>query len=94
MPVLRLKEIMQEKEISRDEISKALNVSMATISSISSGKVLPSIKFTLQLAEFLDVDIREMFISTKGTLITQSEIEESKKLMERALKIMNGNLVN
>ena len=92
MLVLRLKEIMQEKEISREEISKALDVSMATISSISSGKVLPSIKFTLQLAEFLDVDIREMFNQTKGGLYTQSELKEAIENIERGLDYIKNKI--
>ena len=90
MSTLRLKEIMLEKQVSREDISKALNVSMATISSISSGKVLPSIKFTLKLAEFLDVDIREMFVPTKGTTNTQSEMDELKKILTEGLRILNG----
>jgi transcriptional regulator with XRE-family HTH domain len=94
MLVLRLKEIMQEKEISREEISKALDVSMATISSISSGKVLPSIKFTMQLAEFLDVDIREMFNQTKGGIYTQNELKEATENIERGLDFIRKTIYN
>lgn len=86
MTVLRLKEIMKEREISRDEIANALDVSSATISGISTGKVMPSIKFTLQLAEYLDVDIREMFNQTKGGVITHQELGESIALIEKGLE--------
>lgn len=88
MIVLRLKEIMKEKGISRDEIATALGVSSATISGISTGKVMPSIKFTLQLAEYLDVDIREMFNQTKGGVITQQELNESIALIANGLELL------
>jgi transcriptional regulator with XRE-family HTH domain len=90
MAVLRLKEIMNQKGVSREELAHKVEVSMTTISNISSEKNLPTINLLMAIAEALDVDIREMFVSTRGTMIAQSEIEESKRLMEKALQIMNG----
>jgi transcriptional regulator with XRE-family HTH domain len=92
MAVLRLKEIMNQKGISREELAQKVDVSMTTISNISSEKNLPTINLLLAIAEALDVDIREMFVSTRGTMISQSEIEESKRLIETALKIMKNQI--
>lgn len=91
MEVLRLKEIMNQKGISREDLANKVGVSMTTISNISSEKNLPTISLLLQLAEALDIDIREMFIPTKGSLITQNEVEEAKVLIEKGLKILNGS---
>lgn len=90
MAVLRLKEIMSLKGISREELANKVEVSATTISNISSEKNLPTINLLLQLANALDVDIREMFIPTKGSLITQSEVEKAKAVIEEGLRILDG----
>lgn len=90
MAVLRLKEIMTLKGMSRDELATKVQVSPTTISNISSEKNLPTIQLLLKIAEILDVDIREMFVSTKGSLISQTEIDEAKVLLEISLGLLKG----
>lgn len=90
MQVLRLKEIMAQKNMSREELANKVGVSMTTISNINSEKNLPTIQLLIQLAEALDVDIREMFVPTKGNLVVQSEIEEAKLLIKRGLSILDN----
>jgi len=86
--VIRLKEIMQERQISRDTIAQAMDVAPATISNISTGKVYPSVKFLLEVSEYLDVDIREMFVSTKGRVITTSEVDSLRQIFKEGLEIV------
>jgi transcriptional regulator with XRE-family HTH domain len=86
MEVLRLKLLMAQKGMSREDLANKVGVSMTTISNINSEKNLPTIHLLLQLAEALDVDIREMFVPTKGNLVVQSEIEEAKELIKRGLE--------
>lgn len=88
--VIRLKEIMQEKGIARDTLAKAMDVAPATISNISTGKVYPSVKFLIQVAEYLDVDIREVFVSTKGSLIITGDLEEPINLISEALSLLKS----
>ena len=90
MAILRIKEIMILKGISRDELASKVEVSPTTISNISSEKNLPTIQLLLKISEALDVDIRELFISTKGTAISQMEVEEAKELFGKGLKILGG----
>ncbi|MEO6175651.1 MAG: helix-turn-helix transcriptional regulator [Flavobacterium circumlabens] len=92
MEILRLKELMTQKGISREELAKKVGVSMTTISNINSEKNLPTIHLLLQIAEVLDVDIREMFVPTRGNIITESEVEEAKALLEKSLMILKGNI--
>ncbi|MFV8343628.1 helix-turn-helix transcriptional regulator [Flavobacterium sp. XS2P39] len=92
MAVLRLKEIMTLKGMSRDELSSIVDVSPTTISNISSEKNLPTIQLLLKIAEALDVDIRELFIPTRGTSITQLEVDEAKELIEKGLGILKGKM--
>lgn len=92
--VFRLKEIMQEKGISRDALAQGMGVAPATISNISTGRVYPSVKFLMELAEYLDVDIREMFYPTKQGNLKQNDlnlaIEEIKNGLEKLQFLKNG----
>ena len=88
MEILRLKELMAQKGVSREELANKVGVSLTTISNINSEKNLPTIHLLLQIAEALDVDIREMFVSTKGNVVVQSEIEEAKRLIQNGLTIL------
>lgn len=91
MEILRLKELMAQKGMSREDLANKVGVSMTTISNINSEKNLPTINLLLQIAEALDVDIREMFVATKGNLVVQSEIEQAKALIREGLNILNLN---
>jgi transcriptional regulator with XRE-family HTH domain len=86
MGILRLKELMAERGMSREELSNKAGVSMTTISNISTEKNFPTFQLLLQLAEALDVDVREMLVPTKRSLITQSEIDEAKELIKKGLE--------
>lgn len=90
MAILRLKEIMALKGISRDDLANKVEVSPTTISNISSEKNLPTIQLLIKIADVLDVDVRELFIPTKGSSVTQLEVEEAKVLLSKSLKILGG----
>jgi transcriptional regulator with XRE-family HTH domain len=90
MEILRLKELMNQKGISREELANKVGVSMTTISNINSEKNLPTITLLLQIAKELDVDIREMFVSTKGSMVVQSQVDEVRELLTKSLNVLNG----
>jgi transcriptional regulator with XRE-family HTH domain len=90
MTVLRLKELMSIKGIGREELATKVNVSATTISNISTEKNLPTIQLLLSIAVELDVDVRELFVPTKGTAISQMEVEEAKVLLEKSIRILEG----
>lgn len=91
MSILRIKEIMTTKGISRDDLASGTGVSPTTISNISSEKNMPTIQLLLKIAEVLDVDVRELFVSTKGTAVTQQEVEEAKELLSKSITILSGH---
>ena len=90
MEILRLKELMSQKGMSREELANKVGVSMTTISNINSEKNLPTIHLLLQIAEALDVDVREMFVPTKGNIVTQNEVDEAKDYIEKGLRILGA----
>lgn len=67
MNILRLKDILIEKKLLGKELAEKIGVSEMTISNIVQGNNFPKPENLIKIAEVLDVDIRDLFISTKET---------------------------
>lgn len=65
MNILRLKQILEEKNVQGQDLAAKIGVTPTTISNISKGNNFPKPDTLLKIAEALDVDIRDLFISTK-----------------------------
>ena len=82
---------MTAKGKSREDLASAVGVSKTTISNISTETSLPTIKLLVDIANALDVDIRELFMPTKQSSITEAEVLKAKTHISSALAILNGN---
>lgn len=89
--IIRLKEVLQEKNISGKDLASTVGVSITTISNISTGNQHPKPELLLKIAKALNIDIRELFISTKTSLLSDSEINRATALLTEALGILNPN---
>ncbi|MEN5133247.1 helix-turn-helix transcriptional regulator [Elizabethkingia anophelis] len=67
MNILRLKELLSEKGIQNKDLADKIGVTPTTISNITQGNNFPKPETLLKIAEVLDVDIRDLFVSTKET---------------------------
>lgn len=65
MELLRLKKLLSEAGITGKILADRTGVSQNTISNIVSGKNFPKPELLLKIAEVLDVDVRDLFNSTK-----------------------------
>ena len=61
----RIKEVLVIKGISQKELAVKLDRNPNTITSICNNKSQPHLKDLKKIAEILDVDIRELLVSTK-----------------------------
>lgn len=84
--ILRIKEVMKEKGVGRDELANAVGVSTTTISNINNEKNYPSFPLLVEIAKYLDVDVRELLVITKPSMISGSALEEAKKLIKEGLE--------
>ena len=75
MGILRLKEILKEKGITGKELAEKINISVTGMSNIVKGQSLPREEVLLQIAETLNVDLRELFISTKKRSEPKTEVQ-------------------
>ena len=57
---LFLKELRKEKELTQSQLAEQLNVSDRTVSRWETGTNLPDLSVLVELADFYDVDIREI----------------------------------
>ena len=75
MGILRLKEILKEKEITGKDLAEKINISVTGMSNSVKGQSLPSEEVLLQIAETLDVDLKELYISTKKKREPKTELQ-------------------
>jgi len=59
----RIKEIRNRKGLTQEQLSENMNINPKYLSSIERGKENPTLNTFIKLAEFLDVDIDEIFSS-------------------------------
>ena len=65
LKINRLRVVLAEKEISQKEFAKMLSFNPNTISRICNNEQQPTLKTLHKMAKMLDIDIRDLLISTK-----------------------------
>ena len=58
--MLRLKEILEKKQISQVQLSRAMNTSTVSISSWATGKAMPSVETLIRLCGILEVGLEDL----------------------------------
>ena len=61
----RIKAVLAEKSVSSKELAKHLDKTESTVSRWCTNDVQPSVEVFYQIAKFLEVDIRDLFVTTK-----------------------------
>lgn len=79
--VLRLREVLKEKNVTGKELAQMLNLTETSISRMLNGTQYPKLETLLGIANALQVDIKDLFNST-STATTPLYIKDD-----------NGNLV-
>lgn len=65
MQLNRLKAVLAEKNISSKDLSQHLGKTESTVSRWSTNEVQPSVETLYEISKYLNVDIRELLVSTK-----------------------------
>ena len=89
-----LKELRKEHNLSQEQLAEKFNVSSRSISRWENGNTMPDISVMIELADFYDIDIRELLRgerksekmeeNLKETLVMVAEYTEADK--EKILK--------
>ncbi len=67
MNILRLKEILKEKGVAGKDLASKVGVTPTSISNISNGNHFPKPDLLIAIAKELDIDVKDLFYSTKET---------------------------
>ena len=60
----RIKAVLAENNVSSKELAKHLDKTESTVSRWCTNDVQPSVEVFYQIAKYLKIDIRELFVST------------------------------
>ena len=100
-----LKQLRKEKNMTQEQLAEKFYVSGRTVSRWETGSNMPDLGILVELADFYDVDIREiidgerkseiMNLETKDTLkkVAEYTAEENKKLRNRMADMMAGTAI-
>ncbi|MDD3772108.1 MAG: helix-turn-helix transcriptional regulator [Weeksellaceae bacterium] len=80
--MLKIKEILKEKGITGKDLAKELNITENAFSLIVNGKRQPRFELLAEIAKYLDVDIRELFVPTKEVGGVPIYIKDGDELKE------------
>lgn len=83
--MLRIKEILKEKKLSQIDLAEKLEITNVGLNKIVNGN--PTAETLLKIAEVLNVDVRDLFVSTKEeNLEPIYKKEEGKEIIVGFLK--------
>jgi len=72
-----LRELRKEKDLSQEELAERFNVSSRSVSRWENGNTMPDISIIIELADFYDVDIRELLNGERKSENMNEELKET-----------------
>lgn len=74
-----LKQLRMEKQLTQEKLSETLGVSRRTVSRWETGNNLPDLSMLVELAEFYDVDLKEIFAGERNQNMMNEEEKDTLK---------------
>lgn len=74
-----LKELRNEKNLTQEELAEKFNVSRRTVSRWETGYNMPDLSLLVEISDFYDVDLREIFNGERKENKMNKELEETVK---------------
>lgn len=85
MTILRIKEILDEKQISIKEFAELTGLSYTYSTEVIRNVKFPRKETLLDIADKLEVDIKDLFHSTKSNRSKVEILNEAKRLIDIAI---------
>lgn len=79
-----LKSLRNEKKMTQEQLAQVFNVSSRTISRWETGTNLPDISLLVEIADFFDVDVRDIIEGEKSEMMNQEVREVATKMADYA----------
>lgn len=74
-----LKQLRMEKQLTQEKLSETLGVSRRTVSRWETGNNLPDLSILVELADFYDVDLKEIFAGERNQNMMNEEEKDTLK---------------
>ena len=74
-----LKQLRKEKNLTQEQLAETLNVSGRTVSRWETGSNMPDLSILVELADYYDVDIREIINGERKSEEMKEEVKETAK---------------
>ncbi|GGG29280.1 hypothetical protein GCM10011344_32660 [Dokdonia pacifica] len=84
MNIIRLKEVLKKKGVTGKELAEKVGVTAGSISNISNGSI-PRSETLVKIAQALDVDIRELFVSTKKNKTDNEKLKDAVRNIQEVI---------
>lgn len=89
-----LKELRNERNISQEQLADKFNVSSRSISRWENGRTMPDISILIELADFYDIDIRDMISGERKSDKMDKDLKETLEMVadyteEEKTKLLN-----
>ncbi|MEM6864223.1 MAG: helix-turn-helix transcriptional regulator [Bacteroidota bacterium] len=78
--MFRIKQVIKEKGTTATALAEEMGVSNNTITRVANGVSKPSVDLLVGISEKLDVDIRELFLPTKGGELLNGFVQYKEKV--------------
>ena len=100
-----LKELRNEHNLSQEQLAEKFNVSSRSVSRWENGNTMPDISIIIELADFYDIDIRELLSgerksdkmdeNLKETLVMVADYteEDKKKILDKVYFCGQGTMI-
>lgn len=72
-----IKILRNEKELTQEELAEQFSVSRRTVSRWETGSNMPDLDILIEMADYFDVDLRELFDGERKSEKMDKELEES-----------------
>ena len=87
-----LKELRKEKNLTQEQLAEALNVSRRTVSRWETGSNMPDLSILVELADFYDVDIREIINGERKSEKMEKDLKDTLEQVAEYSNIEKKNL--
>ncbi|MBQ5326616.1 MAG: helix-turn-helix transcriptional regulator [Oscillospiraceae bacterium] len=90
-----LKQLRKDKGLTQEQLAEHFNVSSRTVSRWETGSNMPDANILIELAEFYDMDIREIIDSKrKSENMNNGTKDALKKVAEYSNKLLIRNIIS
>ena len=84
-----LKELRKEKGITQEQLAEKLNVSGRSVSRWETGNNMPDISLLVEIADFYDVDVREIIEGERKSEMMNEEVNNTRHDLADVIKRYN-----